>query len=111
MDTWTNQMGFPLITLIREGNETLAVQERFLLTTENTNQTLRTLPKSKYNYKWYVPLTYYTDVNPNVTNIVWMNMSDGEYDDSSIIKTFSKLFLHITLIFFVSILYYDPGRM
>ncbi|XP_045481382.1 endoplasmic reticulum aminopeptidase 2-like isoform X3 [Harmonia axyridis] len=86
MDTWTNQMGFPLITLIREGNETLAVQERFLLTTESTNHTIRSLPKSKYDYKWYVPLTYYTDMEPELTNMVWMNMSDARFELSPNIR-------------------------
>lgn len=78
MDTWTQQIGFPLITIIREENEIIATQERFLLTTESVNSSARITPKSKYDYKWFVPLTYFTDNDPeNICNI-WMNMSDGE---------------------------------
>lgn len=80
MDTWTNQMGFPLITIIREENEILATQERFLLTTEAANSTARMMPKSKYEYKWYVPLTYITNNNTDHVNSVWMNMTDGEFN-------------------------------
>lgn len=77
MDTWTNQMGFPLITIIRDENEIIATQDRFLLTTESVNSSARLMPKSKYDYKWFVPLTYFTDKDQeNIVNI-WMNMSDG----------------------------------
>lgn len=79
MDTWTQQMGFPLITLTREGNTITASQERFLLTPDRgENNTVSSEPKSKYDYKWYVPLTYFTDQDSTVTN-VWLNMSDGEF--------------------------------
>lgn len=78
METWTNQMGFPLITISREGNEIVAAQDRFLLTTESANSTSRLNPKSKYDYKWYVPLTYFTNTEPDVINNVWLNMTDGK---------------------------------
>lgn len=70
-------MGFPLITLQREQNLISAMQERFLLTPEHGNNSLKEEPKSKYDYKWYVPFTYFTDQDPTVMNI-WMNLSDGE---------------------------------
>ena len=60
MDTWTQQMGFPLITITREENEVIVTQERFLLTVESMNSSIRSFPKSKYDYKWYVPLSYFT---------------------------------------------------
>lgn len=78
MDTWTQQMGFPLIYLSREGGVITATQERFLLTPEKGNTSIKTEPKSKYDYKWYVPLTYITDLDRNMVT-VWLNMSDSEY--------------------------------
>lgn len=78
MDTWTQQMGFPLITLTREDNEIIATQERFLLTVEGFNSSVRQMPKSKYEYKWYVPLTYITNNDTETATIVWMNMTDGK---------------------------------
>lgn len=70
-------MGFPLIMLSREGETITATQERFLLTPEQGNTSVRSEPKSKFDYKWYVPLTYFTDQDPAAVNI-WMNMSDGK---------------------------------
>lgn len=78
MDTWTQQMGFPLITITREGNTITATQERFLLTVEQANSTLKLEPKSKHGYKWFVPLTYYTDLDRESVINIWMNMSDGK---------------------------------
>lgn len=79
METWTHQMGFPLITLTREDNEILATQERFLLTADSFNNTIRTTPKSKYDYKWYVPFTYFASNDTETVYNVWMNMTDGKY--------------------------------
>ncbi|XP_065165053.1 endoplasmic reticulum aminopeptidase 1-like isoform X2 [Atheta coriaria] len=80
MDTWTQQMGFPLITITREDNEIIATQERFLLTTEGVNSTARSMPKSKHEYKWYVPLTYIADNDTECVYNVWMNMSDVRFE-------------------------------
>lgn len=70
-------MGFPLITITREGNEIVASQERFLLTIENVNSSVRSRPKSKFDYKWYVPLTFITSNDTETVNTMWMNMTDG----------------------------------
>ncbi|KAJ8923593.1 hypothetical protein NQ315_010172 [Exocentrus adspersus] len=84
LETWTNQMGFPLITITREGNEIVATQERYLVTVESSNSSVRSLPKSKYEYKWYVPLTYFTSNDSEVKQI-WMNMTDVRFElDSNI---------------------------
>ncbi|XP_076160195.1 glutamyl aminopeptidase isoform X5 [Ptiloglossa arizonensis] len=55
MDTWTQQMGFPLITITRDGNSITATQKRFLISPkENDTELLQ--PKSPFDYKWdYVP--------------------------------------------------------
>lgn len=86
MDTWIQQMGFPLITITREESRIIATQERFLLTVESTNSTVRQLPKSKYEYRWYVPLTFITDNDTETINTVWLNMSDVTFDLSPEIK-------------------------
>lgn len=72
-------MGFPLITITREGNEIVAAQERYLVTVESTNSSVRSLPKSKYDYKWYVPLTYFTSNDTETVKHIWMNMTDGKH--------------------------------
>ena len=36
MDTWTKQMGYPVITLTRNGNHVTARQDRFLLYSKST---------------------------------------------------------------------------
>ncbi|KAG5892870.1 hypothetical protein JTB14_032594 [Gonioctena quinquepunctata] len=79
IETWTNQMGFPLITLRREGNEIVASQTRFLLTAERANSSLHSLQKSPFDYKWYVPLTYFTN-NDSEIKYVWMNMTDVRFE-------------------------------
>lgn len=78
MDTWTNQMGFPLITITREGNTIYAAQNRFLLTENMYNGTIKNDLVSPFGYKWYVPLSYYTDVDTSDVQHVWMNMTDGK---------------------------------
>ncbi|XP_043267317.1 endoplasmic reticulum aminopeptidase 2-like isoform X2 [Venturia canescens] len=81
METWTQQTGFPLITISREGNVITATQKRFLLSPqENGTELLQ--PKSPFNYKWYVPLSYYTDKEPEKLHNVWMNMSDVTFEIS-----------------------------
>ncbi|XP_015585301.1 endoplasmic reticulum aminopeptidase 2 isoform X2 [Cephus cinctus] len=79
MDTWTQQMGFPLITISREGNIITATQKRLLLSPVD-NETELLLPKSPFNYKWYVPLSYYTDKEPQNVHNVWMNMTDVTFE-------------------------------
>ncbi|XP_046624056.1 endoplasmic reticulum aminopeptidase 2-like isoform X1 [Neodiprion virginianus] len=79
MDTWTQQMGFPLITISREGNTILATQKRLLLSPRENDTDLLT-PKSPFDYKWYVPLSYYTNLQPRVTTNVWMNLTDVSFE-------------------------------
>ncbi|XP_048505208.1 endoplasmic reticulum aminopeptidase 2-like isoform X2 [Athalia rosae] len=79
MDTWTQQMGYPLITINRKGNTIYATQKRLLLSPSD-NETDLLEPKSPFNYKWYVPLSYYTDIEPRVANNVWMNLTDVSFE-------------------------------
>ncbi|XP_008211798.2 endoplasmic reticulum aminopeptidase 2 isoform X2 [Nasonia vitripennis] len=79
MDTWTKQTGFPLITISREGNIITASQKRFLVS-PHENDTELHIPKSPFNYRWYVPLSYYTSKEPKDVQNVWMNMSDVTFE-------------------------------
>ncbi|KAJ7393976.1 hypothetical protein OS493_003647 [Desmophyllum pertusum] len=73
MDTWTLQMGFPVVTIKRTGGsgKATATQKHFLLD-PNANVTV----KSPFNYKWYVPLTYVFQDSPQNPKTTWMNMTD-----------------------------------
>lgn len=87
MDTWTRQMGFPLVTIKREntsGDPTgviSAVQSRFLLTADVPNITTIRQPPSTFKYRWYIPLNYYTNQGHyNNVNTVWMNMTNSKLE-------------------------------
>ncbi|KAM4707148.1 LOW QUALITY PROTEIN: leucyl-cystinyl aminopeptidase [Discoglossus pictus] len=53
MKTWTQQTGFPLVTIQKKGKDVFLSQERFLRLA-NTNSTM------KNSSLWHVPLTYAT---------------------------------------------------
>ncbi|EFX67104.1 hypothetical protein DAPPUDRAFT_302210 [Daphnia pulex] len=57
MDTWTLKMGFPVVTVTREyENSSVSLsQERFLMQRSNASSQDKTV------YLWWVPLTYTTD--------------------------------------------------
>lgn len=79
MDTWTRQMGFPLIIVSREGSTITARQKRFILTVNMKNETEHMNESiSPFGYKWYVPLSYYTNQHTGKVHHIWMNMSDGK---------------------------------
>ncbi|KAJ3603665.1 hypothetical protein NHX12_028409 [Muraenolepis orangiensis] len=48
MNTWTQQKGFPLVTVGREGDQVTLTQEPFLLSTDKT-------------HLWHIPVTYITE--------------------------------------------------
>ena len=54
MDTWTLQMGFPVVTVKRDyaGNAASLSQERYLTTPASGKDT--------HDYKWWVPITFTT---------------------------------------------------
>ena len=54
MDTWTLQMGFPVVTVTRHYNSTKKAtlnQQRFLLSKTENNP-------DKHDYKWWIPITF-----------------------------------------------------
>ncbi|XP_064118954.1 aminopeptidase N-like [Macrobrachium nipponense] len=74
MDSWTLQMGYPVISIIRNVKGTLATvsQERFLLTTNKTGD--------EHGYKWWVPLTFTSQAKPNFNRtqaLIWMKNSSS----------------------------------
>lgn len=80
MDTWTRQMGFPLITISREGNTITATQKRFILAVNISSETEQANNESisPFGYKWYVPLSFYTNQDTRKVHHIWMNMSNGK---------------------------------
>ncbi|XP_071520248.1 aminopeptidase N-like [Panulirus ornatus] len=82
MDTWTLQVGYPVIKVERdaEGTSALLSQERFLMI-KNENST------DTHDYKWWVPVTYTSQEAPDFENtqaVVWMNDSEAEITISSL---------------------------
>jgi aminopeptidase N len=74
MDTWTLQMGYPVITVNKNGASATVNQERFLLDGESNDS------EGKFGYKWEVPFTYATQAKPqwnsSLSEIHWMH-KDG----------------------------------
>lgn len=68
MDTWTLQMGLPVVNIVRLDEETAtADQRRFLIYPDAKHH-----HSSPFNYRWNIPLTYITQKN-NRSVQVWMN--------------------------------------
>ena len=78
MDTWTLQMGFPVVTVKRNYEDKTAhvTQERFLIgkSKENTNESKP--------YSWWIPLTF-TAAGESFENTYSENwMKEGEQSKS-----------------------------
>ncbi|KAK3853242.1 hypothetical protein Pcinc_040203 [Petrolisthes cinctipes] len=76
MDTWTLQMGYPVITVQRnnDGNSVTVTQERFLLTRQENSE-------DTHDYKWWVPLTYTDQTEADFSQTqpkVWMKDSEAQ---------------------------------
>ncbi|KAM4706689.1 glutamyl aminopeptidase [Discoglossus pictus] len=69
MDTWTRQMGFPVLN-VASGNH--VTQKRFLLDSKADELE----PPSYLNYKWNIPVAYYSTV-VNATHTAIYNISDS----------------------------------
>ncbi|XP_050673816.1 aminopeptidase A-like isoform X3 [Leptidea sinapis] len=66
MDTWTRQMGYPVVS-VKEGtsNSYLLTQTRFLLDPKATYEN-----DTEFKYRWFVPITYTTSRGKQ-EHIVW----------------------------------------
>lgn len=73
MDTWTRQMGYPVLQLTRVGQGNYRVeQERYL-----TDPSLAAISQpSPYNYKWDIPITWITSENP-VMSTKWLGRQEA----------------------------------
>lgn len=73
MDTYTRQMGFPLITVNRKGDSLTFRQSRYL----SNNNSQFNASDSPYGYTWDVYITVHT--HPNQTQSVWLyrNMTEA----------------------------------
>ncbi|XP_011878875.1 PREDICTED: glutamyl aminopeptidase-like isoform X2 [Vollenhovia emeryi] len=73
MDTWTRQEGYPVINVRKEGNKFILTQKRFL-----DDQDAKSDPsKSKYGYRWTIPVTYITN-KKSVPTLVWFDKDKDE---------------------------------
>ncbi|XP_010890698.1 glutamyl aminopeptidase [Esox lucius] len=73
MDTWTKQMGYPVLNLSTDENLTKLTQQRFLLD-PNADPTQPTSPVS---YKWTIPVKWHSlDSNKNM--LIMFNKSSPE---------------------------------
>ncbi|XP_069936236.1 glutamyl aminopeptidase isoform X1 [Cherax quadricarinatus] len=63
MDTWTEQMGYPVLSVVRTSPETVTfTQKRFLHDPAAQNDE----EESKFGYKWDIPITYITSSDPTI---------------------------------------------
>ncbi|XP_043274166.1 glutamyl aminopeptidase-like [Venturia canescens] len=65
MDTWTRQMGYPVVKVVRNGLNYTLTQKRFLADPEAEYDPA----ESNYGYKWTIPITYITSKNSTPTHI------------------------------------------
>ncbi|XP_043478871.1 glutamyl aminopeptidase-like isoform X1 [Leptopilina heterotoma] len=69
MDTWTRQMGFPVINVtVKTKTSYTVTQKRFLADPEAQFN----VTDSDYGYKWTIPITYITSANSTPT-LVWFD--------------------------------------
>ncbi|XP_054269208.1 aminopeptidase A-like isoform X1 [Macrosteles quadrilineatus] len=71
MDSWTRQMGYPLLTVTRKGDTVTVTQQRY---TADKNATFDP-NESKFKYKWDVPVTIFTSSN-NKPTLNWLLMDN-----------------------------------
>ncbi|KAK4883200.1 hypothetical protein RN001_006519 [Aquatica leii] len=64
MNTWTVQMGYPIVTINEDTNNYVLTQKRFLKDYTKPGQV-----QSPYGYKWTIPITYITDKNQNPVTV------------------------------------------
>lgn len=67
MDTWIRQVGFPVVSVTRNGTKLTLSQQRFLAD-PNAEYTPDLSP---YKFKWEIPITYTTSDN-NTVHKIWL---------------------------------------
>ncbi|XP_061399840.1 glutamyl aminopeptidase-like [Musca vetustissima] len=74
MRTWTEQMGLPVVEVKRQGDVFVLQQKRFFANPEDYNGTYDDSP---FNYRWSIPITYFTNTNTEVQRTI-LNYDDQE---------------------------------
>ncbi|XP_063230526.1 uncharacterized protein LOC134535382 [Bacillus rossius redtenbacheri] len=84
MDTWTTQMGYPLVTVTRDYSTGVVTveQERFLLHTSTSSS-------DYHDYKWWIPLTYTSKTIANFANTTPAAWLPAENSQISIVSSAS----------------------
>uniref|UniRef100_A0A4W3HEC8 Aminopeptidase n=1 Tax=Callorhinchus milii TaxID=7868 RepID=A0A4W3HEC8_CALMI len=70
MDTWTNQMGYPVLQVQKEST---IIQSRFILDPSSNPEE----PPSPFNYLWNIPLQWYTLTGKNGTDFLNLTKPTG----------------------------------
>ncbi|XP_045184898.2 glutamyl aminopeptidase-like [Mercenaria mercenaria] len=79
MDTWTRQMGYPVINIKADGDYYILEQTRFLINAQKDKQDIE---DSDYGYKWYVPFTYMMEDDVTL-RLHWLKMGPGKIKKTS----------------------------
>ncbi|ESO98455.1 hypothetical protein LOTGIDRAFT_174264 [Lottia gigantea] len=76
MDTWTRQMGYPVVDVILSDGVYVLNQKRFLFGTDDSKE------PNPFGYKWYIPFTYVTQDSPHKKHQVWLNLGSANIPKS-----------------------------
>jgi len=78
MDPWLNQMGFPLVSVVRKADGTATVTQNHFLHPPTQEMNV----ESPWNYKWTIPLTVVTASSSpedwDATPTTYLNINDTE---------------------------------
>ncbi|XP_012944386.1 endoplasmic reticulum aminopeptidase 1 [Aplysia californica] len=83
MDTWTKQMGYPVVLMSRDKGKLQLMQERFLISGEKSAVDDGKFT-SPFGYTWHVPFTFRTSSNPREKTLIWLRRgsASAEIPDS-----------------------------
>ena len=88
MNTWTLQMGYPLISLSRtagEGEgELWSVKQARFLSSAHLNTTVK--QSSRFNFSWTVPVQLMTNLGPTIFQLVLNTSKAGNNSDSALLR-------------------------
>ncbi|KAH8243515.1 hypothetical protein KR032_008161 [Drosophila birchii] len=74
MQTWTEQMGLPVVQVEKSGTTYRLTQKRFLA---NEDDYAAEAEASSFNYRWSIPITYTSSINSEVQSTIF-NHNDNE---------------------------------
>ncbi|XP_033233199.1 glutamyl aminopeptidase isoform X2 [Drosophila pseudoobscura] len=74
METWTEQMGVPVVEVEKNGNTYKLTQKRFLANLDDYEVEAEA---SSFNYRWSIPITYTSSINSEVQSTIF-NHNDNE---------------------------------